>query len=86
MTELPEAVGHLTGLRKLQLKQNALRDLPPSLSNLCNLVALLGGDNIATALPPVVCELPALEQLLWPLNPLRELPPAIGLLTNLLWL
>ena len=67
MRYLPAAIGELTGVRRLSLRANWLRDLPHEIAELRNLVALDVADNVfESALPPSHRVLPlALLKMTW---------------------
>ena len=63
MTELPEEIGDIQTLRRLDLSSNAITELPPQLASLPNLRILDVSVNNIGELPPALRKMPALEQL-----------------------
>src|SRR5215471_8836123 len=63
LTVLPDSVGNLTALTRLDLSDNQLTALPESVGNLTALTTLDLSDNQLTALPESVGNLTALTTL-----------------------
>lgn len=68
------------------MTQNALRDLPGTLTELIHLETLLANNNVFKTIPIAVFQLKSLVQLFFNLNPIREVSSALGNLENLEWL
>jgi hypothetical protein len=83
LSELPEAIGLLQGLTKIDLRQNGLRRLPASVGKLHRLQDLTNMNNELEGLPDVFQHLPELRYLDMRKNRLCSLPPSIGALQNL---
>jgi internalin A len=83
LTELPESLGQLTQLRKLNLGCNRLRALPEWLGQLTQLQKLDLTDNQLTALPESLGQLTQLQRLDLVYNELTTLPEWLGQLTQL---
>jgi len=83
ITELPDEIGEISGLRTLNLCYNNLTQLPSSLCNLGNLNKLLLTRNKLTKLPLGICNLTKLKILDLSYNPIVKLPHEIGLFSNL---
>jgi internalin A len=95
LTELPESIGQLKQLRKLDLghdwqknkeDKNRLTTLPESLGQLTQLTSLNLSDNQLTTLPPSLGQLTQLEKLDLYGNQLIALPKSLGNLHKLTWL
>nr|CAD7439036.1 unnamed protein product [Timema bartmani] len=67
--------GCLTSLQSLELRENLLKTLPESLSQLSKLERLDLGDNEIEELPHYVGNLPSLQELWLDHNQLQHLPP-----------
>uniref|UniRef100_A0A336KF30 CSON005523 protein n=1 Tax=Culicoides sonorensis TaxID=179676 RepID=A0A336KF30_CULSO len=76
----------LSQLESLELRENLLKHLPESISQLTKLERLDLGDNEIEELPPHLGYLPSLQELWLDHNQLTRLPPEIGLLKNLVCL
>src|SRR5258706_3608829 len=91
LTELPESIGQLTKLKKLDLswgykdekQKNQLATLPDSLGQLTQLTELNLSDNQLTALPDSLGQLMQLQSLNLSDNQLTALPDSLGQLTQL---
>jgi internalin A len=83
LAELPEAIGQLTQLKRLDLSENQLTALPKSLGQLTQLQELDLSENRLTALPESIGQLTQLQELNLNDNQLRTLPGSIGQLTQL---
>jgi Leucine-rich repeat (LRR) protein len=95
LTELPESIGQLTQLRKLDLghrqsysnnkddEKNKLTSLPESLGQLTQLQELIIADNQFTELPESLEKLTQLQKLDLSHNPLRVLSESLISLTQL---
>jgi len=84
LTSLPESIGNLTSLKKLDLGFNKLTSLPTSIGNLTQLKQLYLYWNRLTSLPESICNLKSLENLWVSHNQLTSLPSEIGQLGNLI--
>nr|CAD7453514.1 unnamed protein product [Timema tahoe] len=73
----------LTSLQSLELRENLLKTLPESLSQLSKLERLDLGDNEIEELPHYVGNLPSLQELWLDHNQLQHLPPEVGNLKKL---
>ena len=80
---LPDSIGNLTNLIKLNLYDNRLTTLPDTIGNLTNLTALDLDYNQLTALPDTIGNLTNLTTLDLDYNYFTEFPSQIGKLTNL---
>ena len=83
LTELPESVGRLTHLQKLDLSKNQLRALPESVGWLTQLQTLDLSYNQLTSLPDSLGQLTQLQELNVGYNLLTSLPDSVGRLTQL---
>jgi Leucine-rich repeat (LRR) protein len=83
LTELPESIGQLTQLEKLNIKNNQLIKLPESLGQLTLLQSLNCSKNQLTKLPESICQLTQLQELDLSYNRLTTLPESLGKLTLL---
>jgi Leucine-rich repeat (LRR) protein len=54
---MPESLGNLVNLRRLDLHGNNLGELPESVGNLVRLAELDRSDNVLSEMPDLVCEL-----------------------------
>lgn len=78
VASLPESVGNLTYLTRLDLSGNQLTKLPESLGNLTSLKEINLGDNQLTALPDSLGDLTSLIHLRVFGNRLTALPESLG--------
>jgi hypothetical protein len=83
LTELPQEIGTLTKLEKLNLASNELSSLPEALAQCASLHTLFFLNNRFTAIPSVVGRLPSLFMLSFKSNRLETipedaLPPTLG--------
>jgi Leucine-rich repeat (LRR) protein len=78
LSTLPEALGQLTNLQKLNLSGNQLTTLPESLGQLTNLQLLYLFDNQLTTLPESLEQLTNLQWLFLNNNQLTALPESLG--------
>ncbi len=83
LVSLPETLGQLTNLKKLDLRWNKLTSLPETLGQLTNLKILYLLDNQLTSLPETLGQLTKLEELYLGVIQLASLPETLGQLTNL---
>ena len=83
LPELPDSIGRLTNLEKLNLSGNQLRSLPDSIGNLTNLKELDLLHNRLDSLPDSMGNLVNLQFLQLTANRLNSLPTSIGNLVNL---
>ena len=82
ITELPESIGKLQSLLRLNLNYNNLTNLPESIGNLQNLQGLYLNNNHLTSLPETIGDLQNLQSLSLR-NDLASLPVSIGDLQSL---
>ena len=83
LTTLPESIGNLKSLERLELQYNSITTLPESITKLTSLTYLSLGSNSITTLPESIGNLTSLEYLsLWG-NSISTLPESIGNLTSL---
>ena len=80
---LPESIGNLSSLTRLNLYRNKLTTLPESIHNLVNLTNLNLGCNQLTRLPESINRLTSLTSLFLIRNQLSSLPINLGNLSNL---
>ena len=83
LTEVPEEIGSLTQLQRLNLSQNNLTELPESIGSLNQLQRLYLYQNILIELPRSIGSLTQLQTLNVYQNRLVELPQSIGSLNQL---
>ena len=83
LTTLPESIGNLKSLQKLDLDWNELTTLPESIWNLKSLEILILSKNKLRTLPELIGNLSSLEKLNLEDNQLTTLPESIGNLTSL---
>jgi hypothetical protein len=91
LTELPESIGQLTHLLKLDIggdswrkgKENQLTQIPESLGKLTQLQSLDLSNNQLTTLPDSLGKLTQLQSLDFSSNQLTTLPDSLGKLTHL---
>ncbi|KAI9594591.1 hypothetical protein BDF19DRAFT_343210, partial [Syncephalis fuscata] len=86
LRSLPPEIGHLTGLRTLDLSGNQLRRLPETIGHLTQLTVLRVSRNRLQALPRSIGRLERLERLAIDRNRLTQLPSEIGQLKRLGWM
>lgn len=86
LTIVPDWIGNLTALEKLDFYKNELTKLPNTIEKLTKLKALILDGNKLTELPLTIGNLKNLESLLLGRNQLTFLPNCIGSLTALLGL
>ena len=80
---LPESIGELRALTRLNVGHNQLKELPATIGSLTALTRLSVHDNQLKKLPATIGSLTALTKLSVGENQLTELPAAIGSLTAL---
>lgn len=78
LTRLPESIGQLTQLEKLNIGANRLTALPDWLGHLRRLQRLDVFDNQLTSLPESLSQLPQLQELNLGMNRLTALPECLG--------
>src|SRR6266699_1816894 len=83
LTSLPESLGQLTHLQRLDVTGNQLTALPESLGNLLHLKKLFLDENQLAALPESLGNLLHLEEMHADRNQLTTLPATLSQLTNL---
>ena len=83
LNNVPESIGNLTNLRRLDLGSNNLTVLPESIGNLTNLTSLNLNFNKLTVLPESIGNLKNLTSLSLSGNRLTEIPQTIGKLKYL---
>lgn len=83
LTEVPEIVGFLQNLKKLDLGCNLLSKLPDSISGLNNLTELKLGSNYFTIIPACIFHLSQIERLDVSENGLQSVPDMINFLSKL---
>lgn len=83
LTRVPEWIGELTQLTRLNLYGNRIEALPESIGNLVNLVELNLGDNQLTSVPASIGRLTALTRVDLDRNRISALPGSIGRLSRL---
>ncbi|MGE5655985.1 MAG: COR domain-containing protein [Actinomycetota bacterium] len=93
LTEVPESIGQLTNLQKLDLgsgywdnSKNQLKELPEAIASLTELQQLDLSNNQLKELPEALASLTELQKIDLSNNQLRELPEALANLTQLQWL
>lgn len=74
---LPESIGCLKSLKRLDLEMNNLSSLPESFRNLKVLEELILEGNAFTTFPEQLLDLPSLKWLSLSSNPIKEIPPEI---------
>lgn len=79
ITEIPEAIGTLTQLESLSIRDTKVTHLPESIGNLVWLKNLNLSDNQLECLPDSIMQLPQLEWCWLLHNKLAEIPPTIHL-------
>lgn len=83
LSSLPDCIGELTHLKRLDVSRNALSDLPESIGRLHNLEFLNVSRNQLRDLPPELSHLTQLEKLRLKGNQLRTLPRFLGKIERL---
>ncbi|UOB16904.1 leucine-rich repeat domain-containing protein [Abyssalbus ytuae] len=83
LTNLPEVIGELTSLEKLESHDNLLTGLPGTIGNLTSLKSLVLSANALTSLPDEIRHLTNLEILLLSSTSLTRIPDTMGNLTSL---
>jgi hypothetical protein len=83
LTEVPNEVTRITGLRTLSLRDNQLTEIPGGLEGISGLRVLALDNNRLTEIPAHIGNLNHLERLTLSNNKLTNLPPEIGLLASL---
>ncbi len=83
ITYLPNSIGKLSNLQKLNLYGNKLKEIPNSIGNLTNLQFLSFRGNKLKEIPNSIGNLTNLQELDLCCNELTSLPNSIGNLTNL---
>ena len=86
LSYLPESLGKLNNLKRLDLRGNQLRTLPDSIGKLSNLENLNLYENQLRTLPDSIGKLNSLDFLELGSNKLRTLPDSLGNLSNLITL
>jgi len=76
--KVPGGIGHLTKLRKLDLKGNDIAKIPRTVGKLKELNELDISRNAIKAVPPTIAKATKLEKMILRNNHLRKLPPKIG--------
>ena len=83
LTKLPEAIKHLTNLKKLTLRYNQITELPDWIESLLALESLNLNINNINKLPATIGSLLNLKELLLWKNELQDLPNSICFLQSL---
>ena len=83
LSALPEVIGQLSQLERLDLSRNQLSALPEAIGQLFRLQMLNLSDNQLSALPEAIGQLSQLKELNLSRNQLSALPEAIGQLSRL---
>lgn len=83
VSDLPESIGNLSSLKKLDLSNNKLTILPESIGQLSSLQTLSLNRNKLSTLPKSIGKLSSLKELYLSYNKLSTLPESIGNLTSL---
>ncbi|ELR98362.1 COR domain-containing protein [Gloeocapsa sp. PCC 73106] len=83
LTELPPAIGELTQITKLNLKDNKLTALPSEIGKLTKLKRLYLSHNKLTVIPPEIAQLQELKIIYAGNNKLTAIPPEIAQLQQL---
>jgi Leucine-rich repeat (LRR) protein len=82
-TEIPEWIGSIKSLRKLNIACNHFQTIPDSIGNLTSLEQLDIGSNKIENLPDTICNLKLLKCLDISFNKLKKIPDGISNLTLL---
>ncbi|TFG21550.1 MAG: leucine-rich repeat domain-containing protein [Promethearchaeota archaeon] len=77
LDKIPDSIGKLTNLKRIDLLKNALKSLPASMSNLKLLKELELSDNQFDEFPSVISQLKSLEKLRLEKNFIEEVPETI---------
>ena len=83
LTELPEEIGKLKNLRKLDFNWNKISKIPDAIRDLTSLEVLNLSYNQISEIPNTITKLTNLKQLYIRRNKISEIPDAITKLTNL---
>jgi hypothetical protein len=83
LTEIPQAIGHLKGLRDIDLEGNRLKSVSDSICALSELEVLGLAQNRLRELPESIGRLTKLEGLEVASNRLERLPESLGMCRNL---
>ena len=83
LTKLPESIGNLSALQRINLEHNQLTSLPESIGNLTALQKINLWSNQLKSLPESIGNLTALQKINLRYNQLTSLPESIGNLTAL---
>jgi Leucine-rich repeat (LRR) protein len=87
LTNLPDEIGNITSLEKLELQNNAIEEIPTTINGLTSLIELRLEGNELTSLPTTIGGLTSLETLYLSQqsynNKITSLPEEIGDLANL---
>lgn len=77
LATLPEDIGRLNGLRRLNVKENRLSVLPASVVMCEELTSLDASNNQLTSVPDEYGDLPALQHLILDYNAMSEIPKCV---------
>ncbi|TFG24270.1 MAG: leucine-rich repeat domain-containing protein [Promethearchaeota archaeon] len=83
LNEIPDSIGKLTQLQKINLLKNRLTSLPSSMSNLKLLKELELSQNQFNEFPSVISQLNSLEVLRLKINSIEEVPDTISSLKKI---
>ena len=86
LIDLPSSIQNLKNLKQLHLDGNQMKELPPVIGDLRELIVLSVRDNKLISLPTSIQKLNKLEKLYLFGNKITELPPEIGALKKLVLL
>lgn len=78
LENLPESIGNLSQLMRLDVSGNQLTNLPESIGNLSQLMELRVSGNQLTSLPEWIQRLSKIKTLRLDANPLQKLPDWLG--------
>jgi Leucine-rich repeat (LRR) protein len=81
--ELPDALWRLSGLRSLNLFDNAIREVSPEIGRLARLEKLVLGTNDLRTLPAELAALPALTELNLANNPRLDWAQAMAIISRI---